>query len=321
VNILIVGAGAIGKIYAYHLSKGGARVSFFVKEKYAQETKAGFQLYPLRHFQNYQTQKPIFWKAHSVFSNPADLKNEKWDYVILAMSSPALRSGWLEPFLVNVKGSNIVSLQPGMHDHDFLIHRVSERKLIESTLACVSMDVPLADEPVVTPGTAFWFPPLAKAMMSGEEIILGPLMEIFEKGGLPAHRTRHAHLVNLVTNPFLTLFVTVLKQSGWSFSTLRHSRARKPLCLALREAAAIQAHYFEVKSPLGVRFVKPWMINIFLNMAPWGAPFPVEACLKKHFTKVWDQMAEHLDQLISYGKEHGMAVGALESLKFNTYPR
>ena len=40
-NVLIVGAGAVGQVYGRHLALGGAHVYYFVREKYAAEFAAG----------------------------------------------------------------------------------------------------------------------------------------------------------------------------------------------------------------------------------------------------------------------------------------
>ena len=49
-NVLIVGAGAVGQVYGYHLAKGGADVSFYIREQYAAELDRGFELYQLSLF-------------------------------------------------------------------------------------------------------------------------------------------------------------------------------------------------------------------------------------------------------------------------------
>ena len=46
-NVLIVGAGAVGQVYGRHLALGGAHVHYFVREKYADECRRGFTFYPL----------------------------------------------------------------------------------------------------------------------------------------------------------------------------------------------------------------------------------------------------------------------------------
>ncbi|HIA02218.1 MAG TPA: hypothetical protein EYN66_09955, partial [Myxococcales bacterium] len=48
VKVLIIGAGAVGQIYGYFLQRAGAEVSFFVKDKYAEECRQGFPLHHLR---------------------------------------------------------------------------------------------------------------------------------------------------------------------------------------------------------------------------------------------------------------------------------
>ena len=47
-RVCIVGAGAVGQVYGLHLQRGGAEVSFLVRDKYAEETAAGMVLHPLR---------------------------------------------------------------------------------------------------------------------------------------------------------------------------------------------------------------------------------------------------------------------------------
>lgn len=46
-NVLLIGAGAVGQAYGYHFQRGGAAVTFFVRARYADEARRGFGLYPL----------------------------------------------------------------------------------------------------------------------------------------------------------------------------------------------------------------------------------------------------------------------------------
>ena len=131
-NILIIGAGAVGKVYGHHLFLGGAKVSFFVKEKYAENARAGFYFYPLNE-RKHRTH-PIYWKDFSVLTSNEAVQKEKWDYVILAMSSPALRSGWFDDFIKLLPDTTIVTLQPGLLDKDYLLARVPVDRLIDGTI-------------------------------------------------------------------------------------------------------------------------------------------------------------------------------------------
>ena len=46
-KVLIIGAGAVGQVYGRHLALGGAEVSFYVKDKYADYARKGFTFYTL----------------------------------------------------------------------------------------------------------------------------------------------------------------------------------------------------------------------------------------------------------------------------------
>ena len=46
-NVLIVGAGAVGQVYGRHFQRGGADVAYLVKPEHLDETRRGFTLYPL----------------------------------------------------------------------------------------------------------------------------------------------------------------------------------------------------------------------------------------------------------------------------------
>ena len=41
-KVLLLGAGAVGQVYGYHLAKAGAEVSFKVRPKYLEETRQGW---------------------------------------------------------------------------------------------------------------------------------------------------------------------------------------------------------------------------------------------------------------------------------------
>ena len=46
-HILIIGAGAVGQVYAYHLAQAGYHIHFLLKEKYLEEAQQGNKILPL----------------------------------------------------------------------------------------------------------------------------------------------------------------------------------------------------------------------------------------------------------------------------------
>ena len=85
-NILIVCAGAVGQVYGHHLSRGGAHVRYFVRERHAAATRAGFVFHPLnRPARERPVRAPL--AAADVLTSIDEVKAIAWDQVYLCMSS------------------------------------------------------------------------------------------------------------------------------------------------------------------------------------------------------------------------------------------
>lgn len=311
-KILIVGAGSVGKVYGYHLSQAGVEISFFVKEKYAEAARAGFTLYPRS---KKQTPTPITWTNFKVLTTREEVKRDYFDYVIFAMSSPALRTGWLEDFLQAIPQSVIVSLQPGMFDQDYLMKRLSPSRIISGTISILSYEAPIDGEKDEKPGTAFWIPFGSYSMLSGVVAQVDLLIEFLVKGGIPAKRVKNAHQENIVASVTLTLMVEALKQNDWSFEKLLKSPALKAMSEAIPEAAAVQAKQAGAPVPKYTKIFHPLLFKALFASTKFLVPFDLEKYMKVHFTKVGDQMSEHLDQLIEFGHASNLPVKKIEALE------
>ena len=311
-NILIVGAGAVGKVYGRHLALGGAKVSFYVKDKYAEAVKRGLTFYVLNDKKTRHT--PLIWKDYGVFTTPNSASKEKWDYVILAMSSTALRSGWIDEFLPAIKDASVLTLQPGMFDFEYLSARMPKTRLIDGTINVVSYEAPLPKEIVPVPGTAYWFPPGSHAAFSGEPSRTTPLIETFTKGNFAAKSSTDARKQNVAAGPSLTLLTRALELSDWSFEKLKNGNWLKIACEAMPEAVAVQAK--KTGSPMPKTFLlKPWFFKLILNLTKFVIPFDFETYMKVHFTKVQDQVHDNLRTMFEYGRTHSIPTGNLEKLK------
>ena len=94
-NVLIVGAGAVGQVYGRHLALGGAHVHYFVREKYAEELRRGLAFYPLNGRKPRASAIRMPVAPTDVLTRLDEVKAITWDQVYLCMSSPALRGPWL----------------------------------------------------------------------------------------------------------------------------------------------------------------------------------------------------------------------------------
>ena len=118
-NILIVGAGAVGLVYGYHFANAGHQVTFLVKEKYQQalekNKQEGIVLYHLNKDKNLQ--QPLRFNNFSTITqwNEAD----GFDLIALSISSTALRQLPLSAIKEKVVSSNksVNLLMPVSYTH------------------------------------------------------------------------------------------------------------------------------------------------------------------------------------------------------------
>ena len=81
---LIVGAGAVGQVYGYHLQQAGWEVGFLVRPKYAEAARSGFTLYPLN---KPHRGRPVRFEGLEVYDSAEAAAEQSWDQVWLAVSS------------------------------------------------------------------------------------------------------------------------------------------------------------------------------------------------------------------------------------------
>ena len=87
-NILLVGAGAVGQAYGRHLQLGGAKISFLVREQYAEGCRAGLMLYPLNRPKATRWQ-PVPLERFGVLTGIEEVAAHTWEQVWLCISSTA----------------------------------------------------------------------------------------------------------------------------------------------------------------------------------------------------------------------------------------
>jgi hypothetical protein len=300
---LIVGAGAVGQVFGYHLAKGGADVTFLVKPKYVDESKQGFTLYKLPKLD------PIAFSA-GVISEPTGT----WDQVYLTVSSPALRGGtWLAELARATGDATIVCLQPGLDDHAFVVEQSSEARVVDGTINFLSYQAPMPNETrFAAPGMAYWFFP-GKGPFSGERA--DSVIAALKAGGMPAKRVTDLATKNAFPSALLGMFVAALEASDWSFATMRKGNAKLG-ARAAREAMQVVAHERGMKTPLGPRLAaRALAFRALTRIAPRVAPVDLETYMRVHFTKVSDQMHESLAKYVDRGRAASIDVGALEELQ------
>jgi 2-dehydropantoate 2-reductase len=175
-NILMVGAGAVGQVFALHLSRGGAAITFLVKPTHALPAE-------LRLFA--QAKHPTTLTGFRRMTQPEEVRREKWDQVWLAVPSDALIGQWL-PDLLNATGdATVVGLAPESNTH------VPPARLVMGAIPFLAFQQPLPGGSG-DPGLAFWIPPLAAIPLSGSTERVQPVVQSLRAGGLSARRVSDA---------------------------------------------------------------------------------------------------------------------------------
>lgn len=313
-KVLVIGAGAVGQVYGRLLSKGGAEVSFFVKEKYATKIGSGLTLYPLN--KKNARKNPVHWNQYGVFTQVSDVAKQKWDQVYFTMSSTALRGPWLDELAPAVGDATIVMLQQGASDLEYLRTKLRAEQIVEGVITVISYDSTSLDEKVPEPGICYFFPPLFRGPFSGMRA--AAIVAALNAGGIASKRVKDIGREKGVTNSAFSILFCMINAGGWDLDKI--SRSRELLKLAHRagtQATRAMAGKVGVnpRATLPLLMFTPLGMKVFLYVARAVLPFDVEKYLAVHFTKVGDQMRFGLETYASIADYQGLPNDAILELR------
>jgi 2-dehydropantoate 2-reductase len=314
-NVLLVGAGAVGQVYGRHLQKGGARVAFFVKPRYADEARRGFTMYPVARRGRWD---PVRFEGFDVVTGLDAVAARRWDQVWLCVSSPALAGDWLAPFLEAARAAGVgtlVTLQPGLLDRQALTALWPDERLVSGLITLIAWQAPLPGhaEPNV-PGVAYWFPPGAPNPFGGPPDLARNVADALRVGGCPATVSEDVARQAALGSSSLIPLIAGLEVAGWSFEALRRDPILGIACAAGREAARVAAAHVGGSAGPGPLLMRPGLVRTLVPFLPKLAPFDLETYLAYHFTKVGDQTRLMLSTYAGRGRALGQPVGAIEAL-------
>jgi hypothetical protein len=311
-EVLLVGAGAIGQVFGWHLQSAGCKVSFLVREKYAEQARRGFTLYPLGLRGRYE---PIRFSGFDVLLSLQEVAARRWDQVWLCVSSTALREGsWVGELAQATGEATWIMLQPDLGDRDWLLRWLPAGRLVSGMIPFLGCHVPLsAEHPVPEPGTAFWFPPLARGPFSGAPERLQPVLRALKAGGYPARRHRDATRATAIPSALLTALVWGLEAAGWRFERFLEQDSLERVHRTAREAVRIAAWRTRGSASALLPLLRPALFRLLLPLATRVVPVDLETYLRVHFTKVREQTLLMMRTYIALGREANLPVQALQA--------
>lgn len=311
-KILVVGAGAIGQVFAHHAALAGADVSFFVRDKYVDETRQGFNLYPLNRAN--PRQKPVELKDFDVYSDIDDIARKPWDQVYLCIPSTGLRGEWFENFVQGIADAILVNLTPGLDDRQYIHAHFNPDHVVTGMLSFISYPGPLPNENLPTPGTVYWFPPLSPTPFEGNADAVKSVVKLLKRGGLPAKIDQKLASKSAYPSAILISLVAALELEDWSFKKLKNSARLNTIIKAIHEASNAIAAHTHTSAPLAMRAISPRTLKLIIPIAPKVIPLDIEAYLRLHFLKVRPQTIQQLSSYLHVAKKHQLPHNNLQAL-------
>jgi hypothetical protein len=324
-DLLIVGAGAVGSSYGYFATQAGAKVTYLIKPKHRADLVGGIQLYPWKG----RKAEPVLFRDFSLIESGAELRSRKFDAVLITLPSDKFRAdGWFAGFLPDFDASSpeakIWSLQPDANDQNFLASilgpKTSER-VVRGSIPLMSYLAPLPGEPFEKAGYAFYTPPTTKAGWSSKNnAAAAEAAKLFDAGGLPSAVVDGTPTSgSLLPEALLRAVVAGLERSEWSYDRLVNSENIHLVTGGMREMTAIAAKIGKVADPCQKWWGKvgssAFGVKTAMRLARKFLPFDFEAFMRVHFSKVDGQMHLTLDEQIAYGKKNGLSTTNLVLLR------
>ncbi len=314
-KVLVVGAGAVGQVYAAHLKRSGAHVALFVRPERAEDAKRGVTLYRMRTFRRHMVETFV---PDQVVTSFSEVGAEGWDQVWLCVPTTALAEPWAEALLRAVGDATVVSISPGLDLRDRLSALVPPSNVVSGVVGLIAYQGPLPGEPL-DPGIAYMCPPFVKSRFSGHPDRVDPVVAALRRGGCPAKVHADARSALAFSSSAIMPVVVALEGAGWSFDELRHGPWLSLAARASREAMQITERRLSAAPPQSAALVRPWIVRLALLLAPLVLPFDLEKYMRFHFTKVGDQSRLLMRGYATEASRVGVDDGALRELEARVF--
>lgn len=310
-NILVVGAGAVGQVYAWHLAQAGHAVSFFLKEKYVESLRQGCTLHRLGHRRNRQQD----FQGFGLVTDLVHLAAQRWDQVWLALSSDALRTELTTGILASVGQATVVCLQPDLEDIDFVRARVPVNQVVQGLITFISFQSPLPGCSGPS-GMAYYLPPLAPGLFGGPDsqrvrsVVAG-----LNVGGMTAKVVPDFARAGAGAPAIMQPLVAALELNQWRLQGFVSSQHFALGLDAAREAMTVANRHVGADVRLLKMLLRPLLWRLLLPVVRQILPFDLEGQLKYHFSKVRPQTLLMLNSYSRLGASYGLPTSALNTLR------
>ncbi|NUP09015.1 MAG: hypothetical protein HOW73_23440 [Polyangiaceae bacterium] len=312
---LVVGAGAVGRVYGHHLARAGADVAVYVRPAHRKQAEDGYVLSEIRLLGARRTHT---FRPSRVVSEPSDLASlGPIDQVWLCLPTTALDEELLERFGDAFPRASIVVMTPGHFVKELVCRAVGARRAVFGVIGMLSYLSPLegSDDPreQATPSGIAYFLARTKLSSASERRALDAAKAL-EHGGCPAEVVADATAEVTLSSAVLMPVMATLEVAEWSLSKFAEEQFASLASAAIAEALAVATALTGRSDPFAPIVSNALPLRLGARIAPRFAPFDVEGFLRVHFTKVDEQTRLLLEENVTHAKRLGLPHAALDDL-------
>jgi hypothetical protein len=311
-RILLVGAGAVGQVYAWHLQKAGVDLGLLDRPDVAAalERARGSGGLPLYQTTYRRRRDPIErrLKDFRVLRDAAEARAFAPDQIWFAIPSPAYRTDWYREFVRTVPAGLVVCFVPEGGRPEFVPAGAAGRFVFGGT-AFMAWQGGAERGGGREGGVNFWRPPLG-IPLAGTAEGCRAVGAILKEAGFGYTADPPGSKSQAATTAAMTAFVSGLELAGWSLGRYRGSPW-------MRRAAAASGEAIRGQLPAagglqrallgdGVLSAAFFLVSVLL---PLLVPFDLEKYLRFHYTKTRKQSLALLELFAADAVERKLPVG------------
>lgn len=309
-KVCIVGAGAVGLVYAQFLRRAGASVALLVKPEYADVCGRGFALHQLRWGGRCTTEQI---DDFAIYTSAEELGERDFDQIWITVASDALRNAWLGEVLGKSRNATVVILQPDLEDRALVLEHIEAERLVQGLIGFLSFQSPLPQAPRLPPGIAYSLLPFTASNFDGPRA--AAITTLLKRGGFAARQTNDLVGISAERSATTVPLIAGLEASKWSISGFVKGAWLSLSIDASKEALAVVAAHLDRRPAIVRHILAPLPVRAALTLARPLAPFDLEAYLSFHFTKVGRQTRLMLETYAMLADKHGLSNVALRELR------
>ncbi len=309
-QICIVGAGAVGLVYAQFLRRAGAEVALLVKPEHADRCGKGFTLHQLKWGGRRDREHIDDLQIHT---SADEVRKQRFDQIWITVASDAIRSEWLGEVLGRSQNATVVMLQPDLDDRTLVLEHIAEERLVQGLIGFLSFQSPLPQAPLLPDGIAYSLLPGMASSFDGARA--SEIAALLRRGGFAARQTDDLIGSSAERSATAVPLIAGLEAADWSIAAFVRGPWLPRSIDASKEALNVVARHLG-RRPAAVRHIlAPLPVRAALTLARPLTPFDLEAYLRFHFTKVGPQTRLMLETYAKRAEESAQSSAALRELR------